>query len=107
MNKSMAILGCLLVMMIPTARVYAKELASFSGQTMGTRYRVTVVGEPSPDLQSKIETRLAGINSLMSTYDPDSELSQFNHLKQQMSSDLPCRFLSRRMAPSIQQLVPR
>jgi thiamine biosynthesis lipoprotein len=73
----MALLVCLLIA-ISSTRANAEELASFSGATMGTRYRVTVVGEVSADLQAKVDTRLAEINSLMSTYDPESELSRFN-----------------------------
>lgn len=45
---------------------------------MGTRYRVTVIGELSPGLQNRVQSRLAKINELMSTYDPNSELSRFN-----------------------------
>jgi thiamine biosynthesis lipoprotein len=77
MIKSMALLMCFLIAVSAT-RANAEELASFSGATMGTRYRVTVVGEVSTDLQAKVESRLAEINSLMSTYDPESELSRFN-----------------------------
>jgi thiamine biosynthesis lipoprotein len=80
MNKRAAIIICLLFCG-STARVTAEELNNFSGDTMGTRYRVTVVGEVSPDLQSKVDMRLVKINSLFSTYDPDSELSRFNQLR--------------------------
>lgn len=77
MNKPTIIFVCMLVA-VQNSRADAEELNSFTGDTMGTRYRVTVVGEVSPDLQSKVDTRLAEINSLMSTYDSDSELSRFN-----------------------------
>lgn len=55
-------------------------LRSFSGPTMGTRYNVTVVapGAHVAELQAGVDKRLAEINRLMSTYDPDSELSRFN-----------------------------
>ena len=48
---------------------------------MGTYYRVSLVadGEPrSLDLQQHIEQELAAVNQAMSTYLPDSELSQLN-----------------------------
>jgi thiamine biosynthesis lipoprotein len=77
MIKLVAILICMLAA-ASSARVTANELSSFSGDTMGTRYRVTVVGQVKPELQSKVDARLAKINSLMSTYDLDSELSRFN-----------------------------
>jgi len=58
------------------------EIQEFSGPTMGTRYSVrAVAGEhiPSQDqTQEKIDALLAHINRLMSTYDPESELSRFN-----------------------------
>jgi FAD:protein FMN transferase len=71
-----AIVGSVLAFQSVTAS--AADLSSFSGATMGTRYRVTVVGDVSTDLQTKVDSRLAEINSLMSTYDPESELSRFN-----------------------------
>jgi thiamine biosynthesis lipoprotein len=77
MKKLATILICTLFA-ASSARVTAEELNSFSGDTMGTRYRVTVVGKISPELQSKVDARLAEINSLFSTYDPDSELSRIN-----------------------------
>jgi thiamine biosynthesis lipoprotein len=59
-------------------RASAEELSIFSGATMGTQYKVTIVGTVLPELHGKIDTKLAHINALMSTYDPKSELSQFN-----------------------------
>jgi thiamine biosynthesis lipoprotein len=80
MIKSTALLVCLLIA-ISSAPASSEELASFSGATMGTRYRVTVVGKVSTDLQAKVDSRLAKINLLMSTYDSESELSRFNQLR--------------------------
>jgi thiamine biosynthesis lipoprotein len=53
---------------------------SISGQTMGTTYSVKVVGAvvDQQQLAAVIEKRLLRINQLMSTYIPESELSQFN-----------------------------
>lgn len=54
----------------------------FSGQTMGTTWSVTML--PGPEntdtvaLKQQLQKRLDQINHLMSTYDPDSELSRFN-----------------------------
>jgi len=52
------------------------------GDTMGTTYNVKYVVKEKQQavegLQSKIDTRLQRINALMSTYDPESELSRFN-----------------------------
>lgn len=59
------------------------ELRTFQGATMGTTYEVTVVESPvAPDagehLGRLIDDQLSGIDSAMSTYDPESELSRFN-----------------------------
>jgi FAD:protein FMN transferase len=55
---------------------------SFQGETMGTRYTVKVVGALTPDareaLGALIDRRLEEVNSKMSTYREDSELSRFN-----------------------------
>ena len=59
-----------------------------SGQTMGTTWSVIMlqdaVDAESNALKKLLQKRLDQINSLMSTYDPASELSQFNN---QNSSD--------------------
>ncbi|PIE83351.1 MAG: FAD:protein FMN transferase ApbE [Candidatus Contendobacter odensis] len=53
-----------------------------TGTTMGTRYDLKLVPAPGQeipaDFNSQVETLLARINQRMSTYDPRSELSQFN-----------------------------
>ena len=60
----------------------ATEPLQLSGDTMGTRWNVTVI--PGPDssdqatLQSGIQAVLDTIEQSMSTYRPDSEISQFN-----------------------------
>ena len=55
-----------------------------TGPTMGTSYNVKFVndnGVDSEQLHLQIDLELARINSLMSTYDPNSELSRFNQSK--------------------------
>lgn len=56
------------------------KLSTISGQTMGTTYLVKISGGPadSTALRAEIEKVLESINGLMSTYRPDSEISQFN-----------------------------
>ena len=55
-----------------------------SGQTMGTTWSLNMVsGSPGTDsavLKQLLQARLDQINGLMSTYDPESELSRFNNL---------------------------
>lgn len=61
----------------PQAAHFALE-----GETMGTTYHIKVVLRPhqevADNIQAMIDERLAEINALMSTYQPDSELSRFN-----------------------------
>ena len=58
------------------------ETLRLSGQTMGTTWSVVML--PNSDgtdvvaLQQLLQERLDRINSLMSTYDPESEVSRFN-----------------------------
>ena len=55
------------------------------GETMGTRYSVLISsdnqGYSVEALGQKIEARLEEINRIMSTYDANSELSQFNRVR--------------------------
>ena len=58
-------------------------VVEFRGPTMGTSYSVKVVAEgisgaERDALASMVEKRLSHVNRLMSTYDPESELSRFN-----------------------------
>jgi thiamine biosynthesis lipoprotein len=62
----------------------AEEIHEISGTTMGTAYSIKWVSlerdSPTPDLlQSAVDQRLQEITARMSTYDPQSELSAFNH----------------------------
>ncbi len=54
-----------------------------SGRTMGTTWSVAMVPGPAgsgpAELQQRLQARLDRLNRLMSTYDPDSELSRFNN----------------------------
>lgn len=55
---------------------------ALDGRTMGTSWSVRIAAPPDAldpaALQSALEERLAEVNALMSTYDPDSQLSRFN-----------------------------
>ena len=54
-------------------------VTTLRGETMGTNYLVTVVGEHGEKaLQAALDEELARIDRLMSTYKADSELSRFN-----------------------------
>lgn len=61
---------------------FAAEVAKLDGRTMGTTWHAVLEfnGDDysAGDFEEQIEVRLAEINRLMSTYDPESELSRFN-----------------------------
>ncbi len=58
------------------------ETLQLAGQTMGTTWSVTLrpgsAGVDGALLKQQLQLRLDRINRLMSTYDPDSEVSRFN-----------------------------
>lgn len=58
------------------------ETLALQGQTMGTTYHVTLMGQSNlldeTQLKTDIDAVLVEVNNKMSTYQPDSELSQFN-----------------------------
>ncbi|MFC0444377.1 FAD:protein FMN transferase [Pseudidiomarina halophila] len=61
---------------------HAPQQVAVSGETMGTTYHIRYVSaNPRHDaekVKERVDGLLAQINSQMSTYDPDSELSTFN-----------------------------
>ena len=73
-------------LMVSCAEPVETGVVSFSGQTMGTTYRVGLAAQTprskwppdTSEVQQRVKKRFAEINRLMSTYDPESELSQFN-----------------------------
>ena len=61
--------------------VAAPRLATFGGETMGTRYRVKVVATGSLGLaaiQAEAQAAVAAVDAQMSTWKPISDLSRFN-----------------------------
>jgi FAD:protein FMN transferase len=52
---------------------------TLAGKTMGTTYNITYLDVNGRDLQNSIDSLLVVFNQSLSTYIPDSELSQFNH----------------------------
>lgn len=87
-NKFLLVLvAVILATILFKAVSFSPELTSFSGPTMGTTYTVkyiTTADAPSRDeLKSSVDDVLIHVNKLMSTYDPNSELSQFNKMPAQ------------------------
>ena len=75
---------CLFALLLGCADAPPPEppLVGLDGRTMGTSWSVRIAAAPdgfdAQALKMSIEERLAAVNALMSTYDPGSQLSQFN-----------------------------
>ncbi len=87
-NRWLAVAGLVLLLGVG-AMYYAaarRVLIVFTGETMGTTYRISAVCSlkdylfriDKKTLKKKLDAELVRVNSLMSTYDPDSELSRLN-----------------------------
>ncbi|POT59743.1 FAD:protein FMN transferase ApbE [Citrobacter amalonaticus] len=65
-----------------SANASAPETTVLEGKTMGTFWRVSVVGvdaKLAPELQTRIQTQLDADDQLLSTWKNDSALMRFNH----------------------------
>lgn len=62
----------------PVAEIIESERITVSGTTMGTTYRVVYLDGERRDFKASIDSLLIVFNQSLSTYIPDSELSQFN-----------------------------
>lgn len=92
-NKFLLVLvAVVLATILYKAVSFTPELASFSGPTMGTTYTVkyvTAADAPNrEELKSDVDDVLLHVNKLMSTYDPNSELSIFNKLPAQSTEEV-------------------
>jgi FAD:protein FMN transferase len=70
-----------LVLLLLVACTQAPVESVLHGRTMGTTYNIKFVNSAGLDeahLQQQIDSKLEHVNALMSTYDPQSELSRFN-----------------------------
>ncbi|MCD8524178.1 MAG: FAD:protein FMN transferase [Saccharospirillaceae bacterium] len=86
----MRFLVVVLVLLLVGCSQPKDQVIRINGPTMGTSYHILWVGQnpqSAPDIQAKVEQRLADINRSMSTYDPDSELSQLNQGRLPVSED--------------------
>ena len=94
MRKKILFSAFLLVVVAVVYRFssFSPELVSFSGPTMGTTYTVKFYTTPDVDsrssLKSDVDAVLVKVNKLMSTYDPSSELSEFNKLSAGQSENI-------------------
>ncbi len=81
-NMKKLILTLLPFLLLITSCQQQPEIVRLGGDTMGTTWSVAVVHDQQQithgDLQRLLEDRLVTINRLLSTYDPQSEISRFN-----------------------------
>jgi len=84
---SRRLLPCFFLLSLLVACSQPPVVSTINGQTMGTTYSVSVVGNANDDMFSEsnlidmklsIDAKLVVINQLMSTYITDSEISRFN-----------------------------
>lgn len=80
------IIGLILVLVLGVGgywRSRSVEHPARWGQTMGTSYSIRISGKVKRSalnrLTQQIDTELVEVNRQMSTWDPDSEISRFNH----------------------------
>ncbi len=89
--RKMRFVLAMMLALVCTACLPQKEMR-LAGKTMGTTYHIKVVAgwfTSEADLQASIDQRLAEINRSMSTYDPDSEISRFNRIREAGASFTP------------------
>ncbi len=87
MKKTLFFITALFSLFTLTACEKQPETVSLAGKTMGTTYHIKYISDhslklTSEQVQSQIDEILLDVNKKMSTYDPNSELSQFNQNKQ-------------------------
>lgn len=77
--------ACLSLFVGSNALVFgASDVIEIEGETMGTTYHIKWADDvkQAEEIHQLVDARLREINSLMSTYDPESELSRFNQSQQ-------------------------
>ena len=83
--KNAAVMAAFFVWASATGCSGELEIQKLSGKTMGTTWSVVIANpiasHDQTALQAEIESLLVEVNRQMSTYDPTSEISQFNQSK--------------------------
>ena len=85
MTKIYLTIAISIIIFLAYADCGAKREHLIQGRTMGTTYHIKIVTDyfqKVSGLKEKIEKRLVDINTAMSTYQKDSEISRFNEINQ-------------------------
>lgn len=85
--KSLAVLFFTATLFLLAACGKQAQTVTLQGETMGTTYTVKYLSDgldlPKPEImQTQIDDVLKEVNHQMSTYQPDSEISQFNQMRE-------------------------
>lgn len=84
--KVQFLLGFFYISLLLTGCEQSEKAVTITGQTMGTTYTIKIIGENgypfTPNkIKNDIDSILVEVNRQMSTYLPESEISQFNRMK--------------------------
>ncbi len=83
--KNAAVMAAFFVLALVNGCSEELEIQKLSGKTMGTTWSIVIANPMASHdqsvLQAEIESLLVEVNRQMSTYDPTSEISQFNQLE--------------------------
>lgn len=91
-------IGALLLFMLNACG--GNKAKKYSGQTMGTKYNITLISETPVD-QREIDSVLKAFNACLSTYDSNSSLSYFNRHDSVMVEGSELTWLSEVMQSSL------
>ncbi len=100
-NRGRIIFSLLLILalvFLMLSREEKKESFLITGKTMGTNYNLKLVQAPTSSLQEEIDSVLSDFNASLSTYDPNSEISQIN---QGRKLDITSDYLKEMMTQSL------
>ncbi|MCP4672743.1 MAG: FAD:protein FMN transferase [Desulfobacula sp.] len=85
--------GLILSVLVEGCSTPSQEIKSFTGSTMGTTYSIKYVQEKSSKnikaIKKAVDAELKKINSMMSTWDPKSDLSRVNQSPAGQWLDIP------------------
>lgn len=83
-------LGFLLLYLPAFQNAHGPEPVVITGKTMGTTYRIVYFDEPHHrNFSASVDSLLTKVNEAINTYDPRSEISQFNRSEKGVSLELP------------------
>ncbi|MFK4752502.1 MULTISPECIES: FAD:protein FMN transferase [Oceanospirillaceae] len=97
----------LLVIFTITGCSQSDSVVKIAGPTMGTQYHISWIGqsEGAENIQQLVDQRLLDINRIMSTYDPESELSRLNRRNQALNAEVVSAALADVLAQALEVYI--